>query len=248
MSASIGHILSVAKDTVSRIPEIFVVGPAPQVPRPLPEIDMSRDVIVIWVPGTSNHNIHPRFERDATLFWGDRASLVLAQYQADWRLSSSIPDGFRELKNIVDYVLKHRRKGQRVVLAGESQGALIIGELMARPEYYAAIDKAVLMGHPGISEKHYDNDPKVLEINNPADPATFQWPGDAVEIIRNVDKFFKKDMSSIPFFIKTIASAPFLAAHLVGSQLNSIPLFKEHFPHPHNYSSRMPEAVLWLAH
>lgn len=243
----IGNIVNSVTASVSKIPEVLNTYVTLPPPRPIPYIDMSKDTIVIWVPGTSNHDIHPRFKYHADLYWGSNASLVLTRYMASWHLSHSIPDGFQNLKAIVDYVIKRKRPGQRIVLAGESQGALIIGELMARPDYYRLIDKAVLLGHPGLSEVHYDNDKKVLEINNPADPATFQWPAPAVDIISNVDKFMTKgDLGTIPFFLRTAIAAPLLVADLVSSQVIRLPILREHIPHPHNYSSRMEEAVLWL--
>lgn len=247
---SIGSITNVVRSTASKIPEVFAPYAAELPQRAVPYVDMSKDIIVIWVPGTSNHDIHPRFKMHAELHWGDRAELVLSDYAASWNFSASIPDGFRHLKSIVDHVLKNKRPDQKILLAGESQGALIIGELLARPEYYNAITKAVLIGHPGISEKHYEaGDDKVLEINNPTDPATFEWPVGAVEVLVNIDKLFtKKDMGTIPFFLKTAVSAPLFAANLVATQLNRLPIIREYFPHPHNYTTRMYEAILWLDH
>ena len=246
MSINPINIVSTAKNVVSRLPEAFAPNLESIPMQTLPLVDMTKEVIVIWVPGTNNHRVHPHFAAQAKLRWGNRASVVLSDYEAKWTFTTSIPDGYRMLKHIVDYVLKHRRPGQRIVLAGESQGALIIGELMARKEYYKAIDKAVLLGHPGISERHYDSDKKVLEINNPSDPATFKWPGEAVEIFKNLDKFFRKDLTTVPFFLKTAVNAPIQAARLLFTSFGSIPFLSDILPHPHTYSGRMEEAVLWL--
>lgn len=201
--------------------------------------------IILWVPGTSSHHVNTMFAASLSAF-GDKATLV--DYMASWDLEASIPDGVAKLTAALDVAARARKKGQRILVAGESQGALLISILLSKPRYRSIIDKAVLLGHPGISKDHFhDPNDKVLEINHKNDPATFDLSVSSSDVIDAVSKLIGKgDLSAIPFFLGLIFKMPMQAALASVVFLHKVPFLSWLAPDSHNYSGDMQAAVGWL--
>ena len=235
----VSHALTAA------IKPIIPTDPMPSIPNKGINIDMSKDVIVLWVPGTSEHEVNESFAFYTKKYWGDQAALSLVDYEASWRMKTSYADGVERLRAFLDHIRARIRPGQRVVIAGESQGAMVIGEVMADPKYSKLISRAVLLGHPGVSPHHYKGK-NVLELNNPLDPTTFPWKVGHTEILTALEKLSTEDSSAIPMLLKVIAKNPVFSLWLLILQAQRVPALSESILNTHDYRGEMEHAVLWL--
>jgi hypothetical protein len=158
-------------------------------PRPLPtpvdraravvdSLDWSQDLVVIWMPGTSEHDIAPDVAESFSR--KHLKNVAYVPYQATWRLAESVPDGEAALRAVLDLVRTRRRPGQRVVLLGQSQGAWVISSVLRDPAYAAVVDKVGLVAHPALAPAHAHAttvpsprlDAKVHEFNSQTDVVT----------------------------------------------------------------------------
>lgn len=195
----------------------------------VPQIDFSKDAIIIWVPGTNDRHIPEHFKQYVRKMFPSN-SLVMADYEASWNFSVSIPHGIFTLTSILKHIKKHKGRKTKVYLAGQSQGSLIVGEVMAKKEYSSLVNRAVLFSHPGISKHHYTGmEPeKVIEFNNPLDFTTFDWGAtsekEKEEIIKAVDSFMTGDVSKALYLLKVGITNPINSAWLGISSLRLLPV------------------------
>lgn len=211
------------------------------------DIDMSNDVIVLWVVGTSNHKIHPTFGMLARLQWPD-ATIHVVDYMASWQFSKSKPNGDENFRATLDYIRKRLRKGQKVYVAGESQGAWIISDVMAEKKYADLITKAVLFGHPGPADTHFPPGGKVMEINHPADITSYPIDVDKHEMVKNVEGITHGDLTTIPYWLGIGFKHPDAVVRFAVQMIGKLPVLKDILTDPHDYRKDMYLAVLWLAH
>lgn len=137
----------------------------------LASIDWTKTDIVVWVPGTGEHEVDPRFVQAVRNAWpGGEAALAQVEYEASWNVRQSVGTGLQTLRLVLAGIAAHTGN-HRVLLAGESQGAWLIGEAISDPTINAVVQRAVLMGHPAIATHHYDSGSTaaVMEINHKGD-------------------------------------------------------------------------------
>lgn len=214
----------------------------------VPLIDFTKDSIVILVPGT-NGKIIPSSLKAYVKSLMPNSQLVMLDYPANWYFSTSIVSGKTMLEKTLEYISKNKKLNTKVYIIGQSQGSLVSGEVLSNLKFKNMIDKAVLLGHPGVSDHHYANNLKIKEINNPRDFITFSWQGlsnngiiDAVEAITS-GNFIK----GLPL-LKVIIMNPLKVAWAAAAGLRLIPLsiFKD-IPAYHNYENYYAQAVKYLA-
>ncbi|MCW2923122.1 MAG: Cutinase, partial [Thermoleophilia bacterium] len=136
----------------------------------LAKVDWSKPDLVVWVPATDEHYFPSAMRAGVKRQFGDRASTVLLDYPADWNFAESVSTGMEALRLFLAGVAEHGGD-RRVLLAGHSQGAWVIGDAMADPAVHAAVDRAVLLGDPGLAVTHYTDrrDAKVVEVTDRGD-------------------------------------------------------------------------------
>lgn len=133
----------------------------------LGSIDWSRRDIVINVPGTGDRKVLDTMMAAYDLVYppGSDASLVYMPYMASFNIPTSVAEGVATLKLLLAAIAAHGGN-HRVLAWGQSQGALVLGEVMADPAS-KIVERATLFGHPWAARSHFEDghDPRVLEIN-----------------------------------------------------------------------------------
>lgn len=219
----------------------------------IPNIDLSKKYIVLWVPGTNSHSIPEEFLRDIKQHFGDDATTALVDYEAAWTFRTSMAHGYATLRATLEYLISNMRPGTKILLAGLSQGSMVISELLTNPRYYQLISRAALLGHPGVAANHVHGvpDPKISEFNNPFDPSTLPWRGDPVKIIKSVDSFMRGDILDAVYLLKVAALNPLYTTTLAALGLKNTPFYTlaSRIPVPkdiHDYRESMDDAAYWL--
>lgn len=208
------------------------VGPADtqearkQSDKTLSQIDWSQRDIVIWVPATLSHEVPKGWEKAVSQEWGNsKTKPVLLDYPASVNFRSSVPTGIEALKLTLDGIKKHGGN-HRVLLAGHSQGAWVIGDAMLDPVVAAKVDKAVLYGRPTQARSdnprlHESN--KVEVVNNADDPFTQKTTGidQAAQGLKELDRDNKPGavLGALTIGAAVLAN-PFLAAYLIGRKIS----------------------------
>lgn len=255
-------------------PWTLPVGPAPANPAPLPAmkiskaggdwkvdtarahqdardalnaIDWSKKDIVIWVPGTSNHAIHSGFEAAVRASWknGD-VSLSRIEYEATWNMRPSVATGVETLRLVLAGIAAHGGN-HKVMLAGESQGAWLIGEAMADPMLKNVVDRAVLLGHPFLAEHQYPDgaDPRVLTINHKNDQVAEPVKGNLDIALDAMCSIHTGNVKDFPKLIPAILQNPRHGVLLLGSLVRwGIP--KGWVVEPHDYNPDMTRTIEYL--
>lgn len=131
------------------------------------------------------------------------------------------------------------------MLAGESQGAWVISEVLKDKKYYQKIDRAVLLGHPAVADTHFYNDKKILEINDPKDISAYNFKTNKKELVSSVEKLAKADLTSLPFLFKFVIQNPVSVPLLGALALAQVPVIG-HIFNRHDYTDEMHLAALWL--
>ncbi len=216
----------------------------------LDSIDFSKRDIVIWVPGTSNSGPHPAFEDAVTeAYRGQGSNLVALEYEASWHLRRSVPTGIATMRLVLEGI-RARGGVHRVLLAGESQGAWIIGETIADPAVSKVVDRAVLVGHPWLATHQYlhGEDPRVRVINHEGDQVTLPVKGDATAGLDAMLAIRTLDLSKTGALLKAIAANPNHGWLMIKNLAYAIPFVKDLLRNPHVYDGEMSRAVEFLRH
>ena len=214
----------------------------------LDAIDFSKRDIVIWAPGTSNRGPHPAFEaavREA--YRGEGSNLVALEYEATWHLRRSLPTGIATMRLVLEGI-RARGGDHRVLLAGESQGAWIIGEVLADPAVSAIVDRAVLLGHPWLAAHQYDRgqDARVRVINHAGDQVALPVKGDPTDGLDAMIAVRTLDLSKAGSLVKAIAANPDHGVKLLTNLVYALPFAKALLQNPHVYDGEMTRAVEFL--
>ena len=210
--------------------------------------------IILWVPGTSNHSINTAFQQALPL--GMKAGLV--DYEASWDLPRSVQDGVHQLEMALHHAYMKKKRGQKIVLAGESQGAWVIAQTLSNRNYNHLVDKVVLLGLPGIAPTKFrgtsgmyptffGGTSRFLEISHRFDYATFRW-SDSKKLQGAVARFMSGNLRDLPLFLSLAIHHPIRSAISGFLLLKHIPMFGAVIPNPHNYDDDMQTAVDWLLH
>jgi hypothetical protein len=206
-------------------------------------IDFSKRDIIIWVPGTRSFSVNEAFadalaEKHRT---GDY-SLTAMRYMASWDLRPSVATGLESLRLLLQGLTAHTGN-HRIILAGESQGAWLIGEAMSDPKLRKVVHRAALLGHPASARHHYESgyDPGIVEINDTWDHITIPVPGRPDIAVDTMAAIRKGDMSNPGRIIRTLLTAPLHGLLMIGSTARSF--LGEWEYDPHNYDWRMGEAA-----
>ncbi|MCW2973941.1 MAG: hypothetical protein JWN72_2214 [Thermoleophilia bacterium] len=222
-------------------------------------IDFSRRDIVIWAPGTSARHVHPAFRSalrvaEAGPGGGHRASLTPLLYEASWHIRRSAPTGMLTLKRVLQGIrsrLADSSTEHSVYLAGESQGAWIIGELMADADVGEVATRAVLMGHPMVAGHEYVNgeDPRVVVINNELDQVTLDVKGDPSQCLDAMIAMRTLQFARpkhLPSTFKALTSNWDHVGLMLLSIGYQVPRVRNVLRDHHDYSSDMQRAVEYL--
>lgn len=223
----------------------------------LASIDFSRRDLIIWAPGTSARDVHPAFRaalRAAERASTDdmRASLTGLIYEASWHIRRSVPTGMATLKLVLLGIRARTEASSTphdVYLAGESQGAWIIGELMADPDVTDIVTRAILMGHPFVAGHEYVNgeDPRVMVINNEGDQVTLDFKGDPSH---GLDAMIAIRTLQLTRHVPRTVRALVTNLDHVGLMLKGIsyevPRVRNVLRDPHDYAGDMPRAIEYL--
>ena len=225
-------------------------------------VDQSKSLVFVWVPGTGGHEVHPAFKDAVASVIKDDYQIICVQYSAEWDFSKSVPDGERALKDTLRKISLEITSGQRVFVAGSSQGSWVISDVYNNTPYVESFgvgadkfdfrsvaDKTVIFGHPGISDVHdhqYENDDSIWEINDTEhDAVTFGWSENHAKIIRSIVAVMHGKVWRLPFLLWLMLRHPKKFSRLLYLILYHAGIMKWNTS-PHDYSRQMPLAVYWL--
>jgi hypothetical protein len=219
----------------------------------LAAIDWSKDVIVIWAPGTNRRGIPDTLHAPAQAAWSDELSLVELRYPASYDMRQGASTGAATIRLVLEAIDARSRKDRRkrkVHLAGESQGSWAILEAMSRPATRAYVDRIGVTGVPYGASRHHlvGGDPRTIEISRITDPVARPVSGDpnaAVAAAEQVQSG-KFTWGGIRSLLSSARANPMSAALLV---LSAIRIQLPGGPNrdPHNYEDVLPAVVRFLA-
>lgn len=220
----------------------------------LAQIDFSKQHIMLWLPGTDAHAIDPYFDRGFQLLSkpSDSVSLVTVDYVSTWELRQSCPTGIATLKLVMQGIrdrLGADLKHHTVTLGGVSQGAWVVGEIMADPAYSDFVARAVLLGHPWLAAHQYNagQDPRVRVVNHFDDQVTLPVAGSASDGLDSMAAVRMGRLgSSLGLLARTIAKNPHHGWLLAKTYTYDWPVFKGIWQDPHNYDNDMMRGVTYL--
>lgn len=226
----------------------------------LEEIDFSKRDIVLYVSGTANPDkgefpqINPHFTNAYYRVWQDGgAYLGLLRYESNWNMRASMATGVETLRRVLRAIAA-RPDRHRVFLAGESQGAWVIGEAIKDAVAGAAVTRAALWGHPVVAATHYDDghDPRVLETNHEFDRVSRPISGDpqvAMDAMIALQSNLKPE--TVPVMARAIVQNPLSAGlsilNFVRDNFVPKPL-RQLIPEPHDYEAEMVPGAKFLRH
>lgn len=214
----------------------------------LSQIDWSRRDIVLWMPGTSESHV-PDPMRRAVVSAFDGVVPVAVPYEASWSLTQSVADGAEKLAAVLREI-ESRGGRHRVFLAGQSQGAWAISEVMSRPGTSDSVERAVLFGHPSFAAHHdhaFRHGDRILEINHSADSVSTPLSGDAQAGLRAFEGIAEgKVRGNVrPLLSLAVKNPGYLGKVLLGQRYR-LPLVGERYPDPHVYTSDMAAGAAYL--
>lgn len=225
--------------------------------RVLATIDFSQRDLVMWIPGTDATGVHHDFAIGAEYAWrGHDVSVTSLQYEASWQLRRSLPTGLATMKLVMEgirQILAQRGDAaqHRLLLAGLSQGAWIIGETIADPTYGPMITRAILVGHPWLAAHQYAHgeDPRVRVIDHVDDQISMPVKGsaatglDAMIAVRTGQMMKGANLLKV---VKAIAANPIHGWLLLQTQMREIEWLRPLLRNPHDYNADMPRMAEYL--
>jgi hypothetical protein len=213
----------------------------------LNSIDWSKSDIVIWVPGTDNHNVAPAFEDAVRASWSTGGvSLTKLDYEASWDMRPSVATGIATMKLVLAGIAAHGGN-HRIMLAGESQGAWVIGEALADPMLRKVVDRAMLLGHPGLAAHHYDGtDPDIREYNHEGDLVAMPVHGDAGKALDAMTAIHQLQLWKFGTMAEAVLANPQQGVALLRTVLAGLPGIKNYIKDAHDYSGDMTRVVEFL--
>ncbi len=215
----------------------------------LDRVDRNAKDIVLWLPGTGIPKLSQTFVEAVRNKVGAGASLVDFPCHNDFAVLQDTADSAEALRIVLRDLDERRTPGQRILLAGESQGAWSITNVVNEPEFADVADRVALTGNPGMNEHQYDGaatDARVREFTNDGDVVAQDYHGDAQMMLDGG--------------LRTMTGEPSNAWRIVGTAINNAPeavpaiesavriaVLNDFASDPHNYDNRYPEVVEYLA-
>ena len=199
---AVAHIAGIRPDSAlhadTSLPPVNAAQATTEYEQTLADIDRTADDIVVWVPGTMRKRIPSYFTagvRDA--FRGRDVSLVKLPTHPDYQIAQGVADSAEAVRQLVRQLDEQRRPGQRILLAGESQGAWAMGVALEDPDVRDAVDRAVVWGNPGLQPHQYDGagDGKVLELTDELDVVGRHVNGDSQLVLDAMSNFMDGDLT-----------------------------------------------------
>ncbi|MCW2925889.1 MAG: hypothetical protein JWM98_3293 [Thermoleophilia bacterium] len=162
-------------------------------------LDRSKPNLVVWVPGTMRPNTPGEFRDGVQAAMGDAASLVNMPNRPDYQVQQGVADTSNALRLLLTRLEAERRPGQRILLAGESQGAWAMEVALQDPALAKVVDRAVVWGNPGVSPHQHDGagDGKWLEMSEELDVVGRSLEGSGPMMLDGLTKVFDGDVSQV---------------------------------------------------
>jgi hypothetical protein len=206
--------------------------------------DPNKDV-VLWVPGTGSHEMPANVRDPLQHEFGDRATSTYVDYPADVNFGPSSATGMEAVRLLLAKIAD-TGGNHRVLLAGHSQGAWVIGDAMQDPTIHAAVDRAILYGNPGAANSDYTDrrDGKLIELDDPNDPVT--WPVDQKEaFLRGMDMWQRGDKTAaVAELAKTLTPTNLgVGMYYLARAADSKPWGESD---PHHYEDQFGAGFQWL--
>jgi hypothetical protein len=217
--------------------------------RVLAAIDWSRRDIVVWVPGTDGTTFMPKFAEGMRAAWQPgEGSAVSLDYQATWHLDTSEPTGEAALRLLLAGIEAHAGQ-HRVLLAGLSQGAWIISDVLADPRYRRTVTRAIMFGHPQVSLKHFhdDEDPQVREISHPNDIIAMPITGPRERAIEAMTALQTGAiLPNLGLILSVVLANPKVGTEAIVGRLRGMHLLPKAKVDNHDYDAEYGEGAKWL--
>ncbi len=212
----------------------------------LSEIDFSKDVIVLWLPGTNRSGIPITFAGPAQAAWGAHLSLNELHYPASFDIRQGVATGAATLRLVLEGIAA--RGGRHTVhLAGESQGAWAITETIADARMRHRVDRIALMSNPWGARNHFvdGHDSRVMEMSRRVDLVARKVNGNIDDVLSAAEALLTGDIRVIPRLLAIAIRNPGSAALLAATGLRLLtPGGRDR--DPHNYEDMMPAAIRFL--
>lgn len=223
----------------------------------LGSIDFTKRDIMLWVPGTDSSNVHHDFAQAVRYQYGERGDVSVAalRYDAAWALRKSLPTGLATMKFVLEGIKQKlatipASERPRLLLAGLSQGAWIIGEAAADPALSPVITRAMLVGHPWLAKSQYvdGHDPRIKVLNHPGDQITLPIKGDpAVGLDAMIAVRTGGLGSQFGTVAKAILANPLHGVLLLHTQVRDhVKWMRAYLRDPHQYGYEMSRMVHYL--
>ena len=211
-------------------------------------LDHDADDLVIWVPGTMRMSTPGDFRAGVRQAMGADTAVVNMPARSDYQIPQGVADTSEALRLLLTRLDSERRPGQRILLAGESQGAWAMGVALADPKLSSIVDRAVVWGNPGVSQHQFDGagDGHVLELSDEMDVIGRSLEGDAPMVLDGLGDTFDGHWTQAWRLPADFINNPFEAGLLARTGLRLLtPGGYER--DPHNYHEFMGSAARFLA-
>lgn len=216
----------------------------------LQRMNLRSSKLVLWVAGTSNRGVHPAFQdaADEALRWFELGSTSVSAlvYEPTWDLRRSVGTGLATLLLVLQHLRRLGYQGE-VLVAGESQGAWIIGEALAHPQLGSVITRAALLGHPWLAAHQYpQSTARVRVTNHVGDQVALPVKGDLAKALDAMVGVRLLQLGKLDDAARVLAQNPEHAVALLRSAILALPGARALIRDPHNYSAEMTRVVEWL--
>lgn len=209
-------------------------------------IDFSKEIIVLWLPGTNRSGIPATFAGPAQAAWGAYLSLSELMYPASFDVRQGVATGVATLRLVLEGIAS--RGGRHTVhLAGESQGAWVITETIADRKLRSIVDRIALLSNPWGARNHFvdGHDSRIMEMSRRVDLVARKVNGDINDTLDAAEAVLRGDLRVIPRLLAVAIKNPGSAALLAATGLRLLtPGGRDR--DPHNYEDMMPAAVRFL--
>lgn len=211
-------------------------------------IDTSQQDIVLWAPGTLRSAIPGEFVHGVEQAFGPSVSVSKLPTRMDYQIMQGVADTAAALREIVARLHDQRRPGQRILLAGESQGSWAIGAALTDPQTRGAVDRTVLWGNPGISPHQFESgaDPRVVELTDEYDVVAQPLRGDGPMVLEGLSDTFDGEWWNAWRLPAALLANPYPASLLARSGVRQLTP-DGYGRDPHNYREHMSVAARLLA-
>jgi hypothetical protein len=214
----------------------------------LQQLDTNARDIVIWVPGTMRPFTPYEFKDGVNDAFDDDVSQANMPARPDYQIPQGIADTSAALHIVLNQLEAERRPGQRILLAGESQGAWAMSYALQDKQLAGIVDRAVVWGNPGVSPHQYAGagDGKWLEFSDEMDVVGRQLEGNAPMMLDGLTDTFDGQVSQAWRVPATMINNPFETGLIArtGVRLLTPGGFDRD---PHNYREFMGAAARFLA-